>query len=84
VRGQEWSREEDDCIRKNYPHENTKTIADYLNRSVDSVRHRARRFGLKKTKEALSAFASRRKGENSGRWHGGQFICDKGYRNILM
>jgi hypothetical protein len=52
VNGREWTPYEDEILRNYYPHEDTKILIEKLNRGVSSIRHRAVKLGIKKTKEA--------------------------------
>ena len=51
MRGREWTSEEDDFMRANYPRESSDEIARKLRRSVVAVYGRAGILGLEKTKE---------------------------------
>jgi hypothetical protein len=52
MHGREWTAEEDDILMRCYPHEDTRVVLEKLNRGINSVKHRARKLGIRKTKEA--------------------------------
>lgn len=52
MNGRAWSAADDNFLREHYPYENTELVASKLNRSANSVRHRALKLGIRKTKGA--------------------------------
>jgi hypothetical protein len=52
MHGKAWTLEEDEILRNLYPHEDTKVVIEILGRGVSSIKHRARKLGVTKTKEA--------------------------------
>lgn len=52
MNGRMWTQAEDEYLVNNYPYNNTIHVAEFLNRSIPSIAHRARSLGLVKTKEA--------------------------------
>lgn len=55
MNGREWTSAEDAILRDCYPYEDTKAVAEKLNRSIYSVKDRARNLKVRKTKEAYDA-----------------------------
>lgn len=49
----EWTRDEIRDLRKMYKNSSNADCADVLNRSVDSIRKKAYKLGLRKTKKYL-------------------------------
>lgn len=80
-----WSRQEDALLRKRYPFEPTKTLAEKLRRTALAVSNRAGKLGLKKSEKYLaSSDACRlRRGDNVGaeyRFPKGHVPANKGTR----
>lgn len=48
ARSREWAASEDQAIRDGYPQNGPKPLAKQLGRSVDSVKHRARKLGVRR------------------------------------
>ena len=74
-----WTQEELRILVKLYPFFKNEELADYFNRSVDSVQHKASRIGLRKDEDAVSVHKSQLCGEKSPSWKGGRKTNRKGH-----
>ena len=50
-----WTKDDDKRLKKFFPHMTCDAVAERLGRSVGSVKQRAVRLGLKKTKKHLKS-----------------------------
>ncbi len=51
----QWTREELNTLRREYPKTDTKLLARKLGRTLEAVRFKAKRFGLKKSRAYMEA-----------------------------
>jgi Zn-dependent peptidase ImmA (M78 family) len=51
----EWTKQEINVLKKEYPKMDTKLLAKKLGRSLEAIRFKAKHFGLKKTKTYMEA-----------------------------
>ncbi|MFQ5861725.1 MAG: hypothetical protein ACE5IC_01245 [Candidatus Brocadiales bacterium] len=59
---EKWSKSELSTLKKEYPSTDTSKLAKKLGRSLEAVRFKAKRYGLKKTKVYMeSLYAKARK-----------------------
>lgn len=75
----QWSDDDIATLIEFYPNTKTIDLVPVLNRSKQSIDHKAQRLGLKKTDELLYSNRSARRGEKSPTWQGGKTHSTKGY-----
>jgi hypothetical protein len=78
-----WNPDDDALLRERYPHEDTRTIAVTLRRSIPAVYGRAKMRGLAKTDEYLASLAAASKLREAGasfRFGKGHVPANKGLR----
>ena len=51
----QWTKEELNSLKREYPKTDTKLLAKKLGRSLEAVRFKAKGFGLKKTRAYMEA-----------------------------
>lgn len=74
-----WTGEDVAVLMEFYSNTKTIELVPLLNRSKQSIDHKARRLGLKKSDELLYQNKSERRGELSPTWKGGKTRSSKGY-----
>lgn len=79
-----WTTEETGKLKRMYPYLGNEDLSKILNRSVNSIQHKATRLKLYKDKEVNKIIRSRAvEGENSSSWKGGKKLNKKGHVLIL-
>jgi len=79
-----WTTDEIDKLTRMYPYLSNEDLSKILNRSINSIQHKASRLKLSKDREVNKLIRSKSKeGEKCPNWKGGRKINRKGHVLIL-
>ena len=79
-KGQEWSQEQIDYLKKHYPIERACDVGEAIGKTKSSVQHMAHRLGIHKDKEGFRSIRSAAcRGERCGHFKGYRRKSTRGY-----
>lgn len=79
-----WTKEQIDFLKENYPTHSNKELSISMEKSIESIQHKANRLGLHKAAECIfETWSDARVGERSSSWKGGKTKTPKGYITVL-